>query len=157
MKIKIIASLLLSTILGTSLVMAGSHESKDPPPDATISFSEWEYGLILNGNNGHGVLSYGEHEYVFHMAGAKVGGLGVTHSESTGDVYNLKSVDDLVGKYFTAEAGATGVVGGSGTWIKNSKGVSIHIKSKSKGLALSIGVGGLRIYFKHDDQLANDG
>ena len=43
------------------------------------------------------------------------------------------------------EAGITGVKGREGSWVKNDKGVSLHLTSKSEGLALSIGVEGLKI------------
>ncbi|MDH3976910.1 MAG: hypothetical protein OEU86_00225 [Gammaproteobacteria bacterium] len=79
------------------------------------------------------------------MAGLKLGGMGITFSDVTGDVYNLSNPADFEGTYFKAEAGLTPGIGRSGTWIKNSKGVSIRLISKSKGLTLSIGVGGIRI------------
>jgi hypothetical protein len=48
-------------------------------------------------------------------------------------------VADFPGVYFVAEAGAT--LGDSGTaaiWLKNSKGVTLHMKtSEAKGIALS--------------------
>ena len=39
-----------------------------------------------------------------------------------------------------AKIGGTGVVGREGSWVKNRKVVSLHLKSESKGLALAIGV-----------------
>jgi hypothetical protein len=79
------------------------------------------------------------------MGGAKIGGVGITVAEVSGDVYQLEKVEDFYGTYFKAEAGITGVVGREGSWVKNGKGVSLHLKSESKGLALSIGVEGLKI------------
>jgi len=67
-----------------------------------------------------------------------------------GEVYDLNDIADFPGVYFVAEAGAT--LGDSGTaaiWLKNSKGVSLHMKtSEAKGIALSVGVEGLKITMK---------
>ncbi len=66
-------------------------------------------------------------------------------AEVSGDVYNLTNVEDFYSTYFKAEAGITGVKGREGSWVKNDKGVSLHLTSKSEGLALSVGVEGLKI------------
>jgi hypothetical protein len=139
--------LAIPMLLSASLAFADESDNADKQPDATLTFSEWEYGLLLSGNNGHGVLSFGDHDYVFHAVGGKLGGLGVTHADASGKVFGLENVEDFSGTYFTAEAGATGGVGRTGTWLKNSNGVSIHLTDKSKGLALSVGAGGIKIYF----------
>jgi hypothetical protein len=56
-----------------------------------------------------------------------------------------RAEEDFDGVYFKAEAGITAAVGREGSWVKNDKGVALHLTSKSKGLALSIGVEGLKI------------
>jgi len=58
---------------------------------------------------------------MFHMGGGKLGGLGMTVSDITGDVYGLTDLEDFAGMYFTAEAGATMVKGGSGIWVKKQQ------------------------------------
>lgn len=126
-------------ILMTS-VLAWAEE-----PNATVVLKETEVGLIIGGDWGHGTLDYKGEKHMFHMSGAKLGGAGVTVAHVTGDVYHMQSLEDFPGMYFKAEAGITGVEGAGGQWIKNNKGVSIHLKGKSKGLALSIGVEGLKI------------
>ena len=127
------------------LISSFAAWAEDEKPAATVQFKETEVGFIIGGSWGHGTLDYKGEKHMVHMGGGKLGGAGVTVSEVTGDVYHMQSLEDFPGVYFLAEAGATGVVGGSGTWIKNDKGVSIHLKAKSKGLALSIGVGGLKL------------
>ena len=53
----------------------------------------------------------------------------------------------MAGTYFDAEAGITLAKGKGGMWLKNSKGVSLHLKSADDtGLALSIGVEGFNIH-----------
>ena len=36
-------------------------------------------------------------------------------------------------------------LGVGGFWLKNSKGVTLHLKASSEGIALAIGVEGLKI------------
>jgi hypothetical protein len=102
-------------------------------------------GLIIGGDWGKGTLVFDGAEHAFKLTGAKIGGAGVTVAEVSGDVYRLIKVEDFYGTYFKAEAGITGVKGREGSWVKNDRGVSLHLISKSEGLALSIGVEGLKI------------
>jgi hypothetical protein len=130
----------LSLIIFSGLTLAADEE-----PTGTVTMHETEIALILGGNWGHGTLTFDGEPHMFHMGGGKLGGIGMTVSEMTGDVYGLTKLEDFSGMYFNAEAGATFVKGGTGSWVKNSKGVSIHLKAKSEGAALSIGVGGIKI------------
>ena len=130
---------LLLTAVGASAI------AEDIKPSGTLTLKETEVGLLLGGDWGKGTLSFQGSEHPFKMGGAKLGGVGVTVAEVSGTVYELNNVDDFYGTYFKAEAGITGVKGRAGSWVKNSKGVTLHLKSDSEGLALSIGVEGLKI------------
>ena len=136
-------SVLLSTL---ALLLVGTWASaEDVKPSGTLTLKETEVGFLLGGDWGKGSLTFGGAEHAFKMKGAKVGGIGVTVAHVSGDVYKLTKVDDFYGVYFKAEAGITGVEGREGSWVKNDKGVTLHLRSDSKGLALSIGVEGLKI------------
>ena len=106
--------------------------------------------LLLGGDMGGGTLLFGDNSYSFKTGGIKIGGLGVHKIHMVGEVYDLNDIADFPGVYFVAEAGAT--LGDSGTaaiWLKNSKGVSRHMKtSEAKGIALSVGVEGFKITMK---------
>jgi hypothetical protein len=54
-------------------------------------------------------------------------------------------VADFPGVYFAAETGITLAKGRGGFCLKNDKGVSLHMKARAKGVALDIGVEGLKI------------
>ena len=137
----------ITTCIATAALMltSGLSIAADEEPSGTVTIKETEVGILLGGDWGHGTLNYEDAPHMFHLGGIKLGGVGVTVSEVTGDVYGLTDIKDFPGIYFKAEAGATAYAGGTGTWVKNSKGVSIHLKAKAKGLALSIGVEGLSI------------
>jgi hypothetical protein len=146
MRNNLIARRLTTCIATAALMLAGGLSiAADDEPTGTVTIKETEVGLLIGGDWGHGTLDYEGAPYMFHLGGIKLGGVGVTVSEVSGDVYGLTDIKDFPGIYFKAEAGATAYAGGTGVWVKNSKGVSIHLKAKSKGLALSIGVEGLSI------------
>jgi hypothetical protein len=138
----------LAIMLSTAVLLVSSVVAMaDDEISATVTMKETQVGFMIGGDWGHGTLTYDGEPHLFHMYGAKLGGAGVTVSDVTGDVYHMQSLEDFPGIYFKAEAGATGGIGGAGIWVKNDKGVSIHLKAKSKGLALSVGVAGLKIGF----------
>ena len=137
-------TLILMTLMLTFTTMTLAEDNE---PSGAVTIKETQVGVILNGDWGHGTLTFGDEQRLFHMAGLKLGGMGITFSDVSGDVYNLSNPADFEGTYFKVEAGLTPGIGGSGTWVKNSKGVSIRLVAKSKGLALSIGVGGIRISY----------
>ena len=136
-------AIILSTV---ALLLVGSLASaEDPAPSGTLTMKETEVGLLLGGDWGKGTLTFDGKEYPFKMAGAKVGGIGITVAEVSGNVYQLTKAEDFYGTYFKAEAGITGVKGKEGSWVKNPQGVPLHLTSESQGLALSVGVEGLQI------------
>jgi hypothetical protein len=63
----------------------------------------------------------------------------------TGNTYNLNDISDFPGGYFQARIGLTVVKGAGGIWIKNTKGVAIHLTSHADGVALALGVDGINI------------
>jgi lipid-binding SYLF domain-containing protein len=143
--IKSIRSIVLASFAAYLLVFAGFAAAADPKPSATLTLKETEVGVLIGGDWGHGTLTYKGEPHMFHMSGAKIGGIGITVAEVTGEVYNLNKLEDFAGGYFKAEAGITAAAGREGSWVKNDKGVVLHMTSHSKGLALSIGVEGLKI------------
>jgi hypothetical protein len=135
----------LAAIAATLLIFAGTVTAADPKPSATLTVKETEVGVLIGGDWGHGTLNFNGEPHMFHMTGAKIGGIGITVDQVDGTVYHLNKLEDFNGMYFKAEAGITAVAGREGAWVKNDKGVVLHMTSHSKGLALSIGVEGLKI------------
>ena len=138
-------------ILLLPLLMLGNvMAADDKTPSGTLVIDETQVMLLLGGDMGGGTLLLGDKSYSFKTGGIKIGGLGIHKIHMTGDVYGLSDVADFPGVYFVAEAGVT--LGDSGTaaiWLKNSKGVALHMKtSEAKGIALSVGVEGLKITMK---------
>ena len=133
----------------TGIDSAFAAESADKKPSGAIAISQVQIAFIGSGNLGSGTLRYRGKSYPFSVGGLGVGGFGVSKMEANGEVYNLNNLSDFSGAYGQARYGA--VAGNESTgelWLQNEKGVSIHLKAKRQGLALSLGVDGVVMQLK---------
>jgi hypothetical protein len=130
-----------------SMGFAGVSMAKDDAPSGTVKISEEQVGFLLTGDWGHGTLSFDGENHKFKMGGAKIGGIGISKMKVDGTVYYLNKLSDFEGTYFKADAGLTLAVGKAGSWMKNDNGVVIHLGADSEGLAVEIGLEGLKISF----------
>jgi hypothetical protein len=139
--------LLRSVLVAALVALCVPAVAEDAEPSGTIKIDQTQVELILGGDIGKGHLSTGGMDYSFKTGGLKLGGIGVHRDHLVGNVYGSNEAADVAGTYFEAEAGITVAKGKGGMWLKNSKGVSLHLKSASDtGLALSVGVEGFRIH-----------
>lgn len=119
--------------------------SHDANASGTIEIDETQVMLIVGGTYGSGSLNFQDQVYPFKIKGLKLGGVGIHKVVLKGDVYKLNNIKDFSGTYFAAEAGLTVIKGKGGFWLKNSNGVTLHLTSTNEGLALAVGVEGLKI------------
>ena len=118
-------------------------------PSGTVTITQTQIAFIGSGNLGGGTLKYGGKSYDFTIGGLGIGGFGISKIEASGNVYDLKKLADFAGAYVQGRYGA--VVGSKSTgelWLTNANGVSLSLKAKRQGLALSLG--GDAIYIDFD-------
>ena len=133
--------LLLPLLLSVRIALA-----EDETPSATLDIDETQVMWIVGGDIGGGTLHFQGKAYKFKTDGLKLGGFGIHKVDLDGDVYNLQNVDDFAGVYGVAEAGVTlGDASKGDSVMKNDKGVVIHLKSAAKGVALDLGVEGMKV------------
>jgi hypothetical protein len=133
-------------VLGTVVFLLGVPAlAADKTPDATIRLSEGSVAAGIGWSWGHGDVSFQGKTYRVKIDGLSVAEVGIARAEASGDVYNLKNVEDLNGVY--AAAGAEGTMGkGVGySSLRNDKGVVINLKSQTKGANLKIAASGLKL------------
>jgi hypothetical protein len=123
----------------------GAAQKSTEAPSGTIHFEEWNFMAILGGDTGHGTLGYNGKVYKIKVNGMGAGGVGVQKISATGHVYHLKNIIDFPGTYGELRGGAAVVEGAGGLYLKNDKGVVIEVKTHAEGLALSVGVSGVKI------------
>jgi hypothetical protein len=138
---KLLAMLLIVPVF----LSGGAVVAADKTPSGTLVIDETQVMVLVGGDVGGGTLLLDDKSYSFKTGGLKIGGLGIHKVHLVGDVYDLKDVADFPGVYFAAEAGITLARGKGGFWLKNDKGVTLHMKARAKGVALDIGVEGLEI------------
>ena len=120
--------------------------AEEKTPSGTIVIDETQIMWIVGGDIGGGTLNYQGESYKFKTDGLKLGGFGINKVKLTGDVYDLKTIADFAGVYGVAEAGVTLGNASKGDFVmKNDKGVTMHLKSAAQGIALDLGVEGLKI------------
>src|SRR5213082_4311629 len=140
-----------------SLVVAGMtgftqaathHESR---PDATLRLSTGGFALGIGVNWGSGTLTYRGKDYPVKVKGLSVGRVGATSSSASGEVFNLKHLQDFNGHYDVGGAGTRGVTlgaGKTGTIMSNQAGVIVRVTSTQTGVAVNATGGGVDMQLK---------
>ena len=107
-------------------------------PSAQVDFSGTSVALGVGYAWGGGVLHFQGKDYPFTMRGLSIADVGYGEINGTGDVYNLKALDDFSGNYATVSAGASVAAGGTLAALENESGVKIRFHSKTQGLKVSL-------------------
>ena len=131
----------------TSVValLAGLSLAATKKPDATLNLSEGSVAVGIGYSWGKGTLSYKGKKYPVKVDGLSVGEVGVNRATAVGRVYNLKQLSDFDGNYVAGGAEAT-VGGGAGvTAMKNQNGVTVELKSTTKGASLKLAAEGIKL------------
>jgi hypothetical protein len=132
-----------------ALVLGGSPlAARALRPSGTISIAETQFGFLVGGNIGGGKLMFHGKIYPFNIGGISIGDIGVSNVRGSGEVYDLTNVSDFTGLYTKLDASATALKGSGSLRLKNEHGVTLEISTRSKGLQLSAGAGGVKISLK---------
>lgn len=141
---------ILYILMIIAFIMGCASSGKEPkkaevPPSGSIHFEEWQFMAILEGDFGHGTLDYDNKIYKFKIKGIGALGYGVQKLSAVGHVYHLNDIADFPGDYGEARAGLTVAKGVGALYIRNDKDVVIELRTHAEGVALSVGVSGLKI------------
>jgi hypothetical protein len=138
----------LGLVVAASLclpISATTARAADEKPDATLEFNGGSAAAGVGVSWGAGVLKFEGRSYAFKVNGLSIGAVGVTQAAASGEVFNLKKLDDFNGNYVAVGAGLTVAGGGSVAAMKNQNGVSIHVKGTTQGAKVVIGGAGVDI------------
>ena len=135
-------------VLVLALVFSGAAFSAEKKtvkkPDATLTLTEGQVALGIGWSWGKGVLTYKGKKYPFKVEGLSVGDVGITKAEATGNVNNMKKLEDFSGKYLSAAAEATVGLGAGAVAMQNDKGVVVYLFPKTKGVNLKLAGEGVK-------------
>lgn len=140
-------SIAISTFTSAALVLSAALPAvADDVKSGTLTMSSWKVAFIGSAGQSKGVLSYGGKSRKFKMTGLGIGGVGVSTSDATGVVYNMKNADDFLGTYSGGRSGVTvgddEVIKDKMLWLQNEKGVKIELKTDKDGVELNLGADG---------------
>ena len=143
---------LLNLLIFGSLLWA-SKVSPAPAqtPDGTLNIKSRMVAPGTGLSWGEGLLSYKGQDYpltfeargLFRNVDAEI-----TAAELSGQVFNLKSPDDIAGNYHMVEAKEAESGAGSSATIKNEKGVVINLVSAIAGRKFNLALSGLDVELK---------
>ena len=125
------------------ILSAGAHAQSAPPPkpSGSVNIHQVQVAFIGSGAVGGGRLYFRGRSYPFKLGGL---GIGVSTLDATGNVYNLRRLQDFEGVYGQAQVGwAVGEQGKGEMWLQNGNGVYLRLKARREGLALSLGADGM--------------
>lgn len=130
-----------------ALALAGGAVAETPKqPVAQVSIDETQFGFIIGGSVGGGVLTYDGKKHPFKMGGLSLGAnIGVSKFSATGQVYDMKDISQFAGTYVRL-TGSVALGGGVGDMtLKNENGVIMSLKGTTQGLQLNAGASGVTV------------
>lgn len=122
--------------------------AKADSPSGKVSLTLGQAGLLIGASGGKGTLTFHGRSYAFEIGGMGIGEFGGSKATCEGEVYNLTRLEDFSGAYVQLKSGYTGTEGKQEIWLKNSNGVEIELRSKTKGLELTAEAEGVMIKLK---------
>lgn len=137
--------LLATCLVSFSLAALPLVAAADSKPDATIDISGNTVAVGVGFTDAKGVLHYDGKSYPLQMQGVSVVQVGASTMTATGEVFNLKQLQDINGNYTAASAGAALANGGTETTMKNQNGVVIKMHSTTAGVDLRLSIDGVSI------------
>jgi hypothetical protein len=111
----------VTLLLALSVAMTVGAQDK---PSGTVRIESKSIAVGVGVSWGDGKLTYQGKDYVFSVSGLSVVDVGISKVTATGEVFNLKKVEDFSGNYVAAAAGATVAAG---------ERAPVHARSEGRG------------------------
>jgi hypothetical protein len=143
--IKKIGLLLLVLGVITEFTQAATKEGK---PDATLRLSGKSVAAGIGFSWGKGTLHYKGKDYPVSVKGLTLAKVGISSVTASGEVHNLKKLEDFDGNYTAAGVGMTLAGGGSAVAMKNQNDVRVVLGATTRGVDLTIGGAGVDMAIK---------
>ncbi len=147
MRRTLIGVLIVANILLGSTV----NPSTAQEPDATVKITRRSVSEAVGLSWGDGVLTYKGKDYLFTF---QASGLlreidpSITAAELSGQVFNLKNLQDFNGNYKIVKAAGSVSGGGGFAEIRNQNGVIVNMATTTGGHKFTLGAGGMTIELK---------
>ncbi len=135
-------------VMAGVLLTAAIASSQDGPPSGTVSLESKSIAVGVGVSWGDGTLNYQGGKHTFSIGGLSVVDVGVSKASASGEVYNLKKLEDFSGNYVAAQASGA-VAGGAGAVVmRNQNGVVMKLTGTGTGVKLALGPKGVDVKLK---------
>jgi len=144
-------TLIAMLILGSILVFSPINPGSAQVPDGTVKITRRSVAEGVGLSWGDGILTYKGQDYSFTF---QASGLlrevdpGIKVAELSGQVFNLKTLEDFNGNYKIVEPAEPAGSGGKLATIKNQNGVVMNVASTTAGRKFTLGASGMTIELK---------
>jgi hypothetical protein len=140
-----------NTKLQNAVYMSTRNAAKEMGCSTKENVGRWYrelqyYGFIVMECGAHlGVNGMGKAAHPLRVEDVSFGTIGVSGTELTGTVYNLRAVTDIAGRYISRGAELTIGAGVGMGRFANANGVVLELGALQLGLALGVGSTGMTI------------
>jgi len=136
-----------AAFLGLFVVTAGVASAQTTKaPSGTVTIDETQFGFIIGGSIGGGVLTFKGKTYKFKIGGLSVGAnFGAAKVSAAGQVYDLPDISKFAGTYAKLDGNATIGGGVGGTVLRNEHGVIMKLNSTQEGLQFNLSANGVQV------------
>jgi hypothetical protein len=139
-----VLGIVASLLLGIGFTNAEEAEkSSEGPADATIRLSGGSVAAGVGVSWGGGTLTFKGEDHPISVNGLTVGSVGAARMTATGNVHNLKRLEDFNGTYTAVSAGAAVGGGGGALTMRNQNGVVVNLLSTTQGVKFSVAASGV--------------
>jgi hypothetical protein len=147
-----VLSFVCAAVVGAFLLgpfeVARAAEKEAAKPDATMTLSAKSLAAGAGYSWGGGKLMYEGKTYDVTIDGLTVGAAGISSITASGNVYDLKKLEDFDGNYTAVAAGSAIAGGGGALTMQNQNGVQVTLKATTRGVDLTLGVSGVKLAIK---------
>lgn len=113
---------------------------------ARVRFNVVKAGFVFGGSGGSGTITFHGRTYPISIGGLSYGfTVGLSQTQFTGRVTNIRRPSDIAGVYAAAGAGAALGVGGQAIVLTNPNGAVLTLAGRQVGAIVSADLNGMAI------------
>lgn len=139
---------LCGAAIAAILTLSSLAFAEDRKPEATLELTQTSVALVIGYTWGGGTLTFQDKKHPVAVDGVSILALGLAQATATGEVFNLKTLEDFNGTYVAASIEGTLGAGAGATTMRNQNGVVIQLFTSTQGLNLKLAPEGVRLSIK---------
>lgn len=141
--------LMTAFVLGFASLVVAATAPAQSNTSGKVSLESKAVALGAGVSWGEGTLTYRGKQHKFSVEGLSVLDLGVSKVSATGEVSDLKKLEDFAGTYAAAGAGAAAGGGAGVVALTNQNGVKMKLQATAQGVRLTAAGAGVTIKLKN--------